>query len=107
MATTRSARIGNTTRSSHGDVWAREVTGSAYGPFYIVDTTRGRVVSQPYHQVDEADRAMVAGMKSGVYSHRTHQVIDGRYLTDAAFGGRARTRPGLARTRSRATRATG
>jgi len=66
----------------HADVW-REQTGSAYGPYYIVDTRRGKVVSRPFHDVGDADREMKG------YDPRTHQVIDQRYLTDLAFGGPA------------------
>ena len=51
------------------------------GGFYIVDKRTGKSVAGP-SSVAEAD--MVLETSAG-YSHGTHQVIGGRYLTEHAF----------------------
>lgn len=82
-----------TLRSRHADV-KRVVTGAEYGPFYIVDLKTGRAILGPYHKVDDADREWKRR-----FNHKTHQVIDQRYLNDPAFDDSTSPRSGHATRR--------
>jgi hypothetical protein len=58
-----------------------------YTDYYIVDTRPGSptegVVAGPFRPVEEADKEF----ERRGFSHRTHQVINGSFLTDEAFRG--------------------
>lgn len=75
------SREGGTVMESGGRLPSMSHDFGDHHGYYIVDIiTHTGAVDGPYWRVDDADDALKAK-----YSHRTHQVIDGRYLNDAAF----------------------